>query len=71
MDASEWLPYCAGCSDRIGVYESFWWQPPGGPVIASCYLVAKDDPRFRHPDSTFFHLGCLAPDELPNPAQQP
>jgi hypothetical protein len=71
MNAPEWMLYCAGCGERIGLYEPLWWRPPGGPVIASAYLLAKYDPRFRHPDSRFLHFGCLARDELPNPHSGP
>jgi hypothetical protein len=55
---------CAGCKDRIGVYEPIWLQHTDGTLATTSLLNL--DPRLRMDEDPprLFHLGCLAPDAI-------
>ena len=54
---------CAGCGDRIGMYEPLWCELPDGALGSSSYLNLSCEQRRGR--SRFWHLGCLAPDAVP------
>jgi len=62
MDA---FPRCAGCGERIGVYEPMWWEGSDGSIVESSLLAVGEDARGGRAHSRFYHHGCLAPDEAP------
>jgi len=53
---------CAGCGDRIGIYELLWCELPDGTLGSSSYLNLGCEQRRGR--SRCWHLGCLAPDAL-------
>lgn len=56
---------CAGCGDRIGVYEPIWLQHVDGSLANTSLLNLGDQVLTGAEAPRMFHLGCLAPDELP------
>ena len=54
---------CAGCGERIGIYEPLWCELPDGTLGSSSYLNLSCEQRRGR--SRFWHLGCLAPDAVP------
>jgi hypothetical protein len=64
MSTSSSPPVCARCGERIGVYEPCWLRQPDGTLLSTSLLALRDpaaDPR----NCSFFHLGCLAPEAIP------
>ena len=54
---------CAGCGERIGMYEPLWCELPGGALGSSSYLnLSCEQRRGRW---RCWHVGCLAPDAVP------
>ena len=58
-------PRCAHCGDRIGIYELMWMQQADG-TLANTTVLNLDDEQRLDDSSRFFHVGCLAPDEIPH-----
>ena len=56
---------CAGCGDRIGVYEPLWWEQPDGSITDAALLALGQDARSGRVRSRFYHHGCLPPADLP------
>lgn len=56
---------CARCGDRIGVYEPFWLRRPDGALMNTAFLPLRASGS-DGADGSLFHLGCLAPDVLPD-----
>jgi len=57
-------PVCVACGDRLGMYEPVSLQYPGG-IFTSTPLLNLDHELRSGLHQTLFHLGCLAPAEMP------
>ena len=58
-------PRCAHCGDRIGIYEPMWMQQADG-TLANTTVLNLEDGLWQEQSARFFHVGCLAPDEIPH-----
>lgn len=65
MDAHGFRLICTKCGDRIGIYEPFWLHQPDGTLVNTAFLPLRASGN-DDAGSSFFHLGCLAPDSLPH-----
>jgi len=58
-------PYCAGCGQRIGVYEPIWLEFGNGTLLSTSLLNIDQEPSSEQQPERLLHLGCLAPDQIP------
>jgi len=58
-------PVCGTCGERIGVYEPIWLKHADGTLTATS-LLNLDEELQSDSHQAFFHLGCLAPDQIPH-----
>ncbi|HUJ34039.1 MAG TPA: hypothetical protein VLW51_02440 [Solirubrobacteraceae bacterium] len=64
MRASNTLPVCATCGDRVGVYEPLWAEHADGTLIRTG-MLQLDQHRHGAPGiSRLHHLGCLTPEDV-------
>jgi hypothetical protein len=66
MNSVGFLPVCATCGDRVGVYEPIWLERADGTLVRSGLLEIGDEPIACR----VFHSGCrpVAPVASPIPA---
>jgi hypothetical protein len=57
-------PVCAGCGDRVGVYEPIWLETPDGGVHHTSLLALSGEDS-TSPARVYYHLGCLPTDLVP------
>ena len=55
------LRYCAGCGERIGVYEPLRLEQPGGRLISTSLLKLDEDSEDGR-ELQLFHDECRADD---------
>jgi hypothetical protein len=60
---------CTHCGDRIGVYEPAWLELTDGSVRASSFLNLERDMGQSENGWRLWHVGCLAPDAMPDAVQ--
>jgi hypothetical protein len=57
-------PYCAGCGERIGVYEPIWLHHDDGTLQRTSWLALNGHLHPRDSEVRLFHIGCLATDTI-------
>jgi hypothetical protein len=55
--------FCAGCGDRIGVYEPAWVEAADGSLHRSSALNL--DETMRYASRHMWHVGCVIDDHPP------
>jgi hypothetical protein len=59
-----WWKHCAGCGDRIGIYEPIWVEHPDNGTVRSSYLNLA---AFERPQTwRAWHVDCLTPENDPS-----
>ena len=66
MDA---LLVCTRCRDRIGVFEQLWLKLSDDTIHPSSFLNLGQRLRNEERRARLWHVGCLAPDAIPNTAE--
>jgi hypothetical protein len=62
-------PRCAGCGDRIGVYEPLWIEDADGALVPASLLNLDDGQRARA--IALWHLGCVVSNFPPTTIDSP
>jgi hypothetical protein len=61
MHAADLPRHCAGCGERIGVYEPLWLEQPDGTFSRTSLLNVSEHQQDGR-QLRLFHSGCLAAD---------